>query len=195
MISTISGTAQNSSTFGSIFNNPFVAYVISPAIVFAIILWLAYNLLHLGELKEKFNQVLKDIESLKDDVKKLVNDVTVIKTHEIDTGGLAALAFGPGSPLKLLPRGIQILENSGFKKIYEDNKDWFVDEVKKYNPVSLSDIDDACFEFVTQCGTDNKFADYKEIAFQNGVSLDILLKVLSIYLRDEVKEEVLSEKK
>ncbi|MBP9759308.1 hypothetical protein KBD45_06455 [Candidatus Dojkabacteria bacterium] len=172
------------------FDNPYVAYLVSPAIVIGIVIWVVYKLLNLGEIKEKFFKALEEIKELKSDVKKLVTDVTIIRTHEIESGGITAQAFAPGSPLKLLPRGLIILEASGFKKIYQDNKEWFIDEVKKYNVKTLSDVDDACYQLVQQCGTDSKFANYKEISFQNGITIDILLKILSIYLRDEVAKQI-----
>jgi len=36
--------------------------------------------------------------------------------------------------------------------------------------------------------------DYKEVAFQNGVIIDVLLKVFSIYMREIFAKELLSKK-
>lgn len=193
---TVSASIQNSSSisnvnWNSILQNPFIQYILSPFVVFSIILFFAYKILNLGELKQKFNQALGDIDELKKDGKKLLSHVDIIKTHLVTSGGLSASLFGPGSPLKLLKAGIKLLEASGFKKIYKDNKDWFIDEVEKYNIKTLADIDEASFKVMEKCRNNSKLANFKELAFQNGVSLDILLRVLSIYLRDEVAKELL----
>jgi hypothetical protein len=190
---TLSAVVNNTSFLNILFESPLVRYLLSPAVAFGFVLWVASMLLGLGGVREKFKRALDDIKDLRNNVDKLVRDVMVIKTHEVESGGIAALAFAPGSPLKLLSKGLHILKASGFEKIFEQNKQWFIDETKKYNPKSLSDIDDACFEIVSRCGTDNKFANYKEISFENGVTLDILLKIISIYLRDEMTKEITFE--
>ena len=88
-------------------------------------------------------------------------------------------------------KGRALLNKSGFKKVYEDNKEWFIDEIKKLNVNTLSDIDDASQRVMGKCIDEKKFENYKEIAFENGIPVDLLLRVLSIYLRDEVSKEIL----
>lgn len=195
MTSTISAAVTAGIQNSPIDWNAIVQYVLSPVVVFTIILFIAYRLLNLGVLKQKFDQALIDINELKKDGRKLLSHVDIIKTHLVTSGGLSASLFGPGSPLRLLQGGIKLLEVSGFKKIFKDNKTWFIDEIKKYDVKTLADIDEAAFKVMEKCRSDGKFADFKELAFENGVSLDILLRVLSIYLRDEVAREILNEKK
>ena len=66
-------------------------------------------------------------------------------------------------------------------------------EVKKCKVETLSDLDEATFKIMGKCRDDEMFMDYKEIAFQNGVIVDVLLKVFAIYMRDELKDEVLDK--
>ena len=173
------------------FNNPYVQYVISPAVVFSIILFIAYKLLNLGGLREQFKQALKDVENLKTDSKKLLSHLDIIKTHLVEKTGLDTGLFSSASPLKLLPKGEKLLDASGFKQIYAENKDWFLDKIRQYKTSNLAEIDEASFKVMDKCQEDAKFADFKSIAFQNGVTLDLLLRVLSIYLRDESAKELL----
>lgn len=175
----------------TLLQNPFIQYIISPAIVFSIILFTAYKLTNLGEFKERFNKSLEDIKDFKKDMKRLTSNMDVVKTHLVTKSGLDANLFAAGSPLELLSAGKKLLNFSGFIKIYKDNKDWFIDEIKKYKPKTLADIDEASIKVLEKCKNDDKFADFKQIAFQNGVSIDVLLKTLSIYLRDEVSKEIL----
>lgn len=176
-----------------IFKNPFVQYIVSPAVVFGIVLFCAYHLLNIGSLKAKFNRALDDIDTLEKDVKKLVSHMDIAKTHLVTKTGLDANLFAPGSPLKLLSAGLEILNASGFKKIYLENKKWFVDEIKNQNVKSLSEIDEASLKLVEKCYKEKKYGDYKELAFQNGISVDVLLKILAIYLRDELAKEILNK--
>lgn len=192
-IASASATSQNLSLidWNIIFQNPFVQYVLSPAIALSIVLFIAYKLLNLGELKQKFVQSLKDVDDLKKDSKKLLSHVDIMKTHLVTNDGLNANLFAPGSPLQLLDKGKKLLQDSRFEEIYKENKTWFLDEIKKNKINTLADIDDASMRVIEKCRDNQKYCNFKEIAFENGVSLDVLLKVLAIYLRDEAAKELL----
>lgn len=196
MNSTISAVMEKASQFnwGGFINNPFVQYIASPTIVFLILGFIFTKAFRLGELKEKIFAALDDIKDLKKGFKKLSSHVDIIRASLVTKGGLDARLFSSTSPLKLLPEGEKLLESSGFKKIYNENKKWFVNEIKKYNVKTLADVDEASFEIMEKSRDNRKFADFKEIAFQNGVTLDLLLRVLSIHLRDQIANQVLDDK-
>ena len=170
--------------------NPYIQYIISPAIVFSVVLFLVYKFMKLGELKQMFKQSITDIGELKSDVKKIKSNMQVVKTHLVTQQGVDANLFASSSPLELKPKGIKLLKESGFKNIYKNNKDWFIEEISKYNPLTLADLDETSFKVLEKCNDIRKFADFKQIAFQHGVSLELLLRVLSIYLRDEVAKTI-----
>jgi hypothetical protein len=197
MTSTISAITQTTQPFNPeiLLNNPFVQYIISPVIVFGILLYGISRIYNLGGFMNKVSTALDNLTNLDKEVKKLNSHVDVIKTHLVTNSGLSASLFAPGSPLKLLPGGIELLNKSGFKDIYENNKEWFISEIKKHPVATLSEIDDASLEVIEDCSKGEKFANYKELAFQHGVTIDVLLRVLSIYLRDEVAKEILPARK
>lgn len=174
------------------FSNPFVQYILSPVVVFGIIFFILSRIYNFGGFMEKVTKALDNVADLDKKVSKLAEHMGVIKTHLVTSGGLDVGLFGPGSPLKLLPAGIRLLERTGFKKIYHDNKEWFVNEAKNYKHDTISDIDDASFKIMEKCRDGNDFADFKEIAYQNGINLDVLLRALAIYLRDELAKEIIS---
>ena len=200
MISTVSAQIQNASSISweTLLSTPLFQYIIIPFFQYAFspiatvgfFYFLFNKTYNFGTFTEKINMALKDIDDLKKDCKKLLSHVDIIKTHLVTNAGLNAGLFGPGSPLKLLEPGIRLLRLSGFIKIYHDNKDWFIKEVAKYNIKTLSDLDEASFKLMEICRDNEKFADLKEIAFLNGVNVDTLLRVLSIYLRDELAKEL-----
>ena len=196
MTSTISALTQNTPSFdwGIISNSPFIQYILSPIVVFAILGLIVVRVFKLGEFKEKISKTLDEVKDLDKDVKKLLSYVDIIRTHLVTKGGLDANLFASTSPLKLLEKGIKLLEDSGFKKIYKDNKNWLIDEVEKYGVKTLADIDEASSKVMEKYRDNNKLANFKEIAIQNGVSLDVLLRVFAIYLRDEAAKELLNKK-
>jgi len=179
------------------FNNPYVQYIFTPAIVWIIVVtvvgFLFARVYKFGEFINKARTALGTVTDLDKEVKKLNNHVVIIKTHLVDKTGLDANLFGPGSPLKLLPGGIKILEKTGFKHIYTENKKWFIEEAKKYKFNTLAEIDETSLKIIEHCSKEKKFADYKEIAFQNGITIDVLLRILAIYLRDELAKEILTK--
>ena len=148
----------------------------------------------MGGLNQKFISTIEDISDLKKDVKKLVSHVDKIISHLAIKTGLSADLFASNSPIVLLKKGIELLEKSGFKKIFKDNKEYFLSEVKKYNIKTLSDLDEASYKVIEKIKEEGKFMDYKEVAFQNGVIIDVLLKVFSIYMREIFAKELLSKK-
>lgn len=191
MDSTLSAGAQNMSQVDliSFFSHPLVIVIISSGVV-AFIFKFVFNL---GGKNKEIDSALTSIESLKKDVKKLLSHMDKVVTHLVNKTGLDSGLFSSASPVSLLPKGRAVLEKSGFKKTYEDNKGWFIDEIKKLNVKTLSDIDEASQRVIGKCIDEKKFVNYKEIAFQNGLPIDVLLRILSIYLRDEVSKEILEE--
>lgn len=200
MISTVSAQIQNASLVDwktllstplfQFFIIPIVKYALSPIVAVGFFYWLFTKTYNFGAFNEKINMALRDIDDLKKDGKKLLSHMDIIKAHLVTNTGLAAGLFAPGSPLKLLKAGIRLLNLSGFVKIYSNNKDWFINEAKKYNIKTLSDLDETSFKLMEICRDSKKFTDLKEIAFLNGVGVDTLLRVLSIYLRDELSKEL-----
>jgi len=195
MILTImSAVPQRTTSFdwNTIVNNPYISYMTSPAIVFGILLCVIITSFKLGGFKQELSDYEKDIESLKKDVKKLLSHVDIIKTHLSDKSGLDTHLFSAESPLRLLEKGKELLRKSGFENIYKNNKSWFISQIKSHKVKTESDIDEASLKVLEKCRENNKFMDFKEIAFQNGITPDVLLRVLSIYLRDTLSKEILN---
>lgn len=193
-ISTVSGITQGFIPQAYMnFITPLLQYVITPAVVFSIVLFVIYKIFNVGKLIEKFTQVVTSVADLEQDVKILLSNMNVVKTHLVTNAGLNAHLFSPGSPLKLMPKGLELLEKSGFKKIYQDNKAWFIDEIRKTKASTLADIDEQSYRILDYCNNHDRFIKFKEVAFQNGVSLEVLLRVFSIYLRDQLANEVLDK--
>lgn len=193
MISTVSATPLISTgiNWTSFFAHPLVLAAISSGFT----VFLLKTIFNLGGKNKEFDTALIDIKDLKKDVKKLLSHMDKVVTHLVNKTGLDTGLFSSASPLALMTKGKEILNKSGFKKIYKDNKTWFIEEIKKYDVKTLADIDEASIKVMEKCRDSNQFANFKELAFQNGLPIDVFLRVLSIYLRDEAAKEILKEKK
>lgn len=172
--------------------NPWIAYVISPAVVFSVLLFFVGKIFKLGEMKEKIYQSAANISNLDKDVKKLLSHMDIVKTHLVTNSGLAANLFSSSSPLKLLEKGTRLLEDSGFKEVYENNKEMFISEIRQHGVKTLVDVDEASFKVLDKFSTKSDVIDFRNVAFKNGVSREVLLKVLSVYLREEVAPSLLN---
>jgi hypothetical protein len=165
-------------------------YIISPAVMITAVLWVLSKSFNLGQIVKQIDDTAKDIDSLKKDSKHLINHVSIMKTHLVTNSGLDANLFGPGSPLKLLPNGKKLLNKSKFVSTYNENKDWFVTKVEDYEIISLADLDEACSHILYEFKDTTEFINFKEVSFNNGVTVDVLIKVLAIYLRNELSKEL-----
>lgn len=95
------------------------------------------------------------------------------------------------SPLHLTPAGEQMLEESGFYKFFETNRDYLIGEVKKLKPKVKFDIEEAAKKVMFELPKDlPEFGLIKEYAYEKGCQISGLLFAYSIYLRDEVIKEL-----
>jgi len=165
-------------------------YLASP-IITATILWFIFQKAYkLGKISKDFRASLNDIKDLKKDNKKLLNNTTIIKTHLVSKLGMDANLFTIGSPIKLKKKGTELLKISNFIQIYQKDKNWFIQEIKKSNPETLSAVDEASANLLNKMKNDLRFKNFQEIAFQHGITIDILLKICAIYLRNQIAKEI-----
>ena len=96
------------------------------------------------------------------------------------------------SPRQLNEKGRNVLENSGIKKIIDEKKDILLDKIKKRKPKTAYDaeivIDDVVSNLLKHCPdmTDR----LKKGAFNVGQSIDVVLFVGSIYLRNLIFKDL-----
>lgn len=161
-----------------------IIYALTPAAIF-------YAIWKFSDLNTKVKLSLDEIKDLKIKSGKLLSHVDIIRTHLIETAGMKAALFAAGSPVMLLKKGFDLLKVSNFEKIYHENKNWFIEKFRSKNVTTLADIDDYATKLMEDMKTDERLTNFNDIAFENGTSLDVLLRVCAIYLRDEIAKEIL----
>ena len=95
-------------------------------------------------------------------------------------------SFSTQSPISLLQRGKDILENSGLKKYIDDNESMLLEQCKSEKAMSNPyDIQESVFKFLDEIifpiDLENNI---KTTAFNFGASLDVVRRIAGIYFRD-----------
>lgn len=130
-------------------------------------------------------------EDLRIKIDNIIRNIIAIKGHLVTNLNMKAELFVAMSPVILTEKGAKLLKRSDFDKIYTGNKGWFIEKIKRRNPEKLSEIDEISGEIMESLRDHEWLKDFKEIAFQNGITVDLLLRVCAIYLREEVAKEIL----
>ena len=109
-------------------------------------------------------------------------------------------------PFQLTDMGWLLLEDSGAQKCIDDNLSYFIDEIKKMQPKVELDVEDYALSIVSESIKEdffneiknfvfharcpyNKIRNGKEISIQSPITLNNVLYVMSIYLRDKFLEK------
>ncbi len=159
-------------------------YLLSPAIVGAV-LWLGFNkTLRLGEIKKDFEDIKDSVAELIDRSGNMVTNITVIKTHLVDKAGVSAALFQTMSPITLTPSGKKLIQSIGFDKYVDANYEEIFTGFFEGRADTLLKLDDISEAVVEHFFSEGKLPSYANEAFKRGISTDVLLRACALYLRD-----------
>ncbi len=95
------------------------------------------------------------------------------------------------SPVGLTDYGKKLVAESGFNKIFNDNKETIIGWIKELNPKNQYDAQELSRKTLLDRKDDTLFEPLKNYTFQHGeTSLEQILRAGSIVLRDEVIKEL-----
>lgn len=115
----------------------------------------------------------------------LETSITWIKDNITKLEGRMDNAFGSSSPVKLLSRGIEVLEGSGLKEYINANKDDIMSNCKlKNNPTNQYDIQESAFECFDKLDFGEFEPKLKEASYRYGMSIETIRRIGGIYFRD-----------
>lgn len=138
-----------------------------------------------GVYREKVSQHGKDILDLKRDAKdfnaRLIEYCTKLDER---TGNTVEKFVRRKSPLSLTPFGEDLINAINGKKYVLDNKDRLVELIKAKNPKSAYDVQEYARKVIEDLQTNDDFIPFKDHAFKEGLQLEFIIVVLSIFLRD-----------
>jgi len=88
------------------------------------------------------------------------------------------------SPLGLTKKGEALLIDSKGKDYIDSKKKEFLTEIKLHNPKTAYDVQELSKSLIEQRTSLEEFNIIKDFAFKKGLTVQLILEVLSIYLRD-----------
>lgn len=135
--------------------------------------------------------VFKHTRPIRDDVKNIRERLPVIESR---VGDLWADKIAPAhSPRQLNERGQTILNQSGIKEFVERNKPELLRRVRERNCTNAYDAEKATFSVVNETIKEAGATDLDSLkngAYKVGATLDTLLLVGGIYLRNLIFPEL-----
>ena len=175
-----------------------VLFLGGAAVMGFIIKYFFHLVYYCANMIREINKVKKieiDLEIIKKDSSFIKGKVSTIE--KLIKAGLSPLGAQPTpglvqakSPLSLTPKGEEILKGSGFAKIYLDNKDKFLEIAKEENPKLKYDAQENALGIMINLANDPMMVPIKKYAFKHGYSLNDVLRVAGVYLRDQIIKEL-----
>ena len=108
------------------------------------------------------------------------------------------------SPRKMNTMGLEVYTETGAKKVFDDNTDFFLEELRKRDPKTAYDVEDAAFDILVANLPNTLFNPLKNFLYmspskivkknENGeeveieLSMGLLLQLMSLELRDRYLE-------
>jgi hypothetical protein len=139
-------------------------------------------------------KIMDDTSGLRTEMRPIPPAIVEIQGKFTEAGHtlLFPLTVAPGSPLKLTEYGQKLVDDSGFEKILADCREMLVQKVKDTHPTTNYDIQQNSIDVIRDLldSDDDKLKPLKSYAFNNGLSVDILIPPAGIVLRDEVMKEL-----
>ena len=130
----------------------------------------------LGAIGYFIKKILDKTEKISEDVGDIKPKVKILWEMQFASSN---------SPLVLNPRGIEILNSSGIKKIIDDNLERLIIEIKERMPSNAYQVQECSRKvmsiFKSESATLTKL---QEGAYSTGVDVDTVLFAGSLYLRD-----------
>lgn len=150
----------------------------------------------------KLTKKISKIDGLDTDMNVIKRDVATIKgkistveklLKNILNSNMTPTATGlmqSNSPLQLTEKGNNLLEDCGFKEIYQTNKESILSLVKRQNPKLKYEAQETSMSVIMDISNEEFMSPIKKYSFEHGLNLIDVLKVSSIFLRDEIIKEL-----
>jgi len=156
--------------------------IISSGVVSALVSFL-FLTLYIGKYKEKIDRHDRDNDKLNNKLAEISDRLANIEGG-LERDRAQSQYIQSKSPLGLTDKGKALLIDSTGKDYIDSKKMEFFKEMKSKKPKTAYDVQELSKEIIANRIYRDEFNSIKEFAFVKGVTLDVVLDVLSIYLRD-----------
>ena len=147
-------------------------------------------LITLGMHKAKYDRACSDIDGINERI-----DSSLTTIIEMLSGNvlLKKNTAKSNSPVTYTRQGLKLLNASNFPLLFESKKALFIDLLTKKEIDDEASLDKACWEVMFNLQDKEIIEPIKEVAYQNGFPEPALRKLCAIYLREELKEDLLPQ--
>lgn len=158
-----------------------------------------------GENETKINDCEAQIGNINDALKKMQEDITIIRTHLIEKDSKTAKLFsGKASPRKLNEMGLKVYKDFGGANFLNNNQKILFDMIDEKEPQTALDVENAALEVLYKCVDNNIFNDVKVLVYQSkaiiieekgkepmeyAITMNDICFIFSIELRDRYLTE------
>ncbi len=148
---------------------------------------IATSFLTLGKYKEKVDQLEERDKENRKDIRTLTTSVAVLDERaqniqkSIDNLTQSAQSH---SPVQLTEKGWKMVKDSGAYQIFQDNKDRYLAELEAQKPRSQYDTQDKAYRIMSNKFNAKEFEPIQAWAFNNGKTVDEIVRILGYPLRD-----------
>lgn len=147
---------------------------------------------YVDEIKDDLHEIKTDVKGLEKRIGRLEPATQEIQSVLKDLGAPLhqPLLIGPGSPLKLMEAGEELAKKIDGYRFIETNKDFFFALIKKQDPSSEYDVQEASRKALLDSVALPLLNPIKKFAYENGMSIEAPLSILGIILRDAFLKEM-----
>src|SRR3989344_6840743 len=141
--------------------------------------------IRIGIYKNKVDTLVSEVSDLKREVKDLSAELIKCST-KIDerTRSYSSTLTKRESPISLSENGKTLLSKSGADRFVLENQEDLVNKIREKNPHSAYDVQSYARAVVEEIQNEPRFKPFKDFAFKEGVNLEPIFIVMSLFLRD-----------
>ena len=144
----------------------------------------------IGRYKEKVDVLEKGQERLLNKIDDIKTDLDKLSEFKVNAQKfIDSQIYVAHSPLSLTDLGIQLVEASGFMKIFEVVKDDLVPKLEAKEPKTKYDVQETARELMGELVEYPAFESIKTYAYENGKDFEQILRAGAIPLRDYYLEK------
>lgn len=135
--------------------------------------------------RDKVRNLADDVKDIKKEMKDIRDMVIECKTSLKEREPLTKKE----SPISLTERGNQFLQASGGVQFIDENFTDLFAKVEAHSPKTAYDVQELSKEVLREISNNDKFAPLKEYLFKEGESLEELITVMGVDLRDRILKQ------
>lgn len=143
------------------------------------------KLLCLGDMHSQLSKICKEFPRIQESLIRISEILSQKKMTK------SPIYTASSSPIRLTEEGKKAIEDSGFMKFYEVNKQTLIDRITQNKPKTMADLEEACKSVMLPIESSlPSFELLKQFSYENGQPIAEILFAGAIALRDILQKEL-----